>query len=327
MRRLRRFLSGFFVTLGLVIAAGGTYQAIADWRDLANTPPPGRMVDIGGHRLHLWCRGNGTPTVVMDAGLGGTAFHWNFVLDDVATFTQACAYDRAGQGYSDEGPNPQTSLQIARDLYLLMQRAGHREPLLLAGASFGGFNVRLLATEHPERTAGIVLVDAPHEDDGGNGEIPWFAPIIPVAGTIGMLRIAGVTLGADPDTEPRDVRDFQRATSYRASRYRSMYSEGSRLGESAAQVRANRRPLAMPILVLSRGRNQNPRSLAFQKAQAALSPRGCQVTVEGAGHAIARNTPRAVIDGIRATIEASRRSEGTPCDVTRTHPSSSRPRL
>ena len=116
------------------------------------------------------------------------------------------------------------------------------------------------------------------------------------------------------------MRDFQRATSYRGSRYRSMYSEGSRLGESAAQVRAHRRKLSVPILVLSRSRNQNERSLGFQKAQAALSPRGCQITVEGAGHVIQRDRPDIVAEAIRASIEASRRAQGTPCDVTATRP-------
>jgi pimeloyl-ACP methyl ester carboxylesterase len=293
---------------------------VLDRRDLARVPPPGRLVDIGTHRLHLWCKGIGTPTVVLDAGLGGTSFVWNHVLDGVATFTQACAYDRAGQGYSDESPNPQTSLQIATDLHLLLQRANNREPLVLVGSSFGGFNVRIFAAESSRQTVGMVLVDAPYEDDGGNGALPWFAAMIPAAGTLGVMRLAGVTLGADPETEPEDVREYQRATSFRASRYRSMYSEASRLAESSAQVRERRqRPLSMPLMVLSRGRNQNPRSLESQKKQAALSPRGCQLTVEGAGHIIQRDKPEAVIAAIRATIEASRRPQGTPCDVTLTH--------
>lgn len=313
--RTRRFLAGFLGTLLALAAIGTITSFILDRRDLARVPPPGRLVNVAGYRLHIWCRGIGTPTVVMDAGLGGTSFVWNYVLDGVSRFTQACAYDRAGQGYSDESTNPQTSLQIAQDLYLLLQHAQNREPLVLVGSSFGGFNVRLFAGEHPNRTVGMVLVDAPHEDDGGNGELPWFAAVILAAGTIGAMRLLGVSLGANPDTEPEDVREYQRATSYLASRFRSMYSEASRLAESAAQVRARRRPLSMPLMVLSRGRNQNARSLQFQRMQAALSPRGCQVTVEGAGHIIQRDNPQAVIDAVRATIEASHRQEGTPCDV------------
>jgi pimeloyl-ACP methyl ester carboxylesterase len=291
-------------------------QFVLERRDLARVPPPGRLVDIGTHRLHLWCRGIGTPTVVMDAGLGDTSLVWNYVLDGVSMFTQACAYDRAGQGYSDESPNAQTSLQIARDLHLLLARANNREPLVLVGSSFGGFNVRIFATESTRTTVGMVLVDAPYEDDGDGGELPWFARLIPVAGTLGVLRLAGVTLGADPEREPEDVREFQRATSFRASRYRSLYSEASHLAESGAQVRERRQTLSLPLIVLSRGRNQSPRSLASQKMQAALSSRGCQITVAGAGHVIHRDNPQAVVDAIRATIEASRHPEGTPCDLT-----------
>ncbi len=318
MRRVRRFFAGFFITLLAFAVSGTLYQTFADWRDLVNTPPPGRMVDIGGHRLHLWCKGIGTPTVVMDNGLGGTSFGWNFVIDGVAMFTQACAYDRAGQGYSDEGPNPQTSLQIAQDLHVLLNRANKREPLVLVGASFGGFTVRLFATESSRHTVGVVLVDASHENQGGG--MPPFADLVPIAGTLGGLRMLGITLGPDPDAEPPDVREYQRATSYRASRFRSMYSEARRLSESAAQVRERRRELAVPLLVLTAGRNRDPRWLALQQDQATLSTRGCQTVVEGAGHIIARDNPAAVIEGIRATIEASRWPDGTPCDVTRTHP-------
>jgi pimeloyl-ACP methyl ester carboxylesterase len=315
MRRVRRTLAAVLATLLAVATIGAAIQFVLERRDLARVPPPGRLVDIGGYRLHLWCRGIGTPTVVMDAGLGDTSLVWNYVLDGVSMFTQACAYDRAGQGYSDESASAQTSLQIARDLHLLLARANNREPLVLVGSSFGGFNVRIFATESSRQTVGMVLVDAPYEDDGGGGGLPWFAGLIPAAGTLGVLRLAGITLGANPETEPEDVREFQRATSYRASRFRSMYSEASHLAESGAQVRERRKTLSMPLIVLSRSRNQTPRSLASQKLQAALSSRGCQRTVDGAGHVIHRDKPEAVVDAIRATIEASRRPRGTPCDV------------
>ena len=92
MRRLRRFLAGFFIMLAVIVVAGAAYQVVADRRDLARVPPPGRMVDIGSHRLHLWCKGSGAPLVLMDSGLGGTSFLYNFVIDGVADFTQGCAF-------------------------------------------------------------------------------------------------------------------------------------------------------------------------------------------------------------------------------------------
>jgi hypothetical protein len=102
-----RWTMRIFVALGafLVVAAlsGAMYQWIATRKELAATPPPGRLVDIGGYRLHLWCTGDGTPAVILDTGLGGSSVGWGFVQPDVARFTRVCSYDRAGMGYSDPG--------------------------------------------------------------------------------------------------------------------------------------------------------------------------------------------------------------------------------
>src|SRR5262245_36455714 len=108
-RWCRRIITWLLVLMIAAAAAGWSYQRIAERRDLAAHPPPGRMVDIGTHRLHMWCMGSGAPAVLFDAGLGDTSFSWHLVQPEIATFTQACAYDRAGQGYSDAGPSPRTS--------------------------------------------------------------------------------------------------------------------------------------------------------------------------------------------------------------------------
>ena len=92
LRWIWRFVA-FVAVLCVVAAFGTTYEYIEERRDLAAAPPPGRLIDVGGHRLHLWCLGQGAPTVVFDSGLGGTAFDWYAVLRDVSGFTTACAYD------------------------------------------------------------------------------------------------------------------------------------------------------------------------------------------------------------------------------------------
>src|SRR5687768_3655967 len=150
------------VLAGLLIAcafAGATYEWVATRRDLAATPPPGRLVDVGGHRLHIWCTGAGTPEVILETGLGGSSVDWGFVQPQVARFTRVCSYDRAGLGYSDPGPSPRTARRIARELHALLDRSGITEPLVLAGASSGGLSMRVFATEHPERARGLVLID------------------------------------------------------------------------------------------------------------------------------------------------------------------------
>src|SRR5438034_3856902 len=159
-----RWTMRIFVVLGafLIVAAlsGATYQWIATRKELAATPPPGRLVDIGGYRLHLWCTGDGAPAVILDTGLGGSSADWGFVQPGVAAFTRVCSYDRAGMGYSDPGPSPRTARRIALELGQLLDRGGVDGPLVLVGASLGGFTVRVFASERPERVVGLVLVDA-----------------------------------------------------------------------------------------------------------------------------------------------------------------------
>jgi hypothetical protein len=110
---MRRWTKRIFVGLGafpvIAILSGATYQWLATRKDLAATPLPGQLVDVGGYRLHLWCTGDGSPAVILDAGLGGTSAGWGFVQPDVARFTRVCSYDRAGMGYSDSGPSPRTA--------------------------------------------------------------------------------------------------------------------------------------------------------------------------------------------------------------------------
>ena len=159
-----RILVGLFGLIVLAALAGATYQWLATRQDLASTPPPGHLVDIGGYRLHLWCTGDGAPAVILDTGLGGMSAGWGFVQPDVARFTRVCSYDRAGLGYSDPGPSPRTARRIASELAELLGRGGIGGPVVLVGASSGGFNVRVFASDHPNRVAGLVLVDASHED-------------------------------------------------------------------------------------------------------------------------------------------------------------------
>src|SRR3989454_1075347 len=129
-----------------------------DTRDFRRYPPPGRLVNVGGHRLHIYCTGGGTPTVVMDSGFPGTSLSWTFVQPEVAKFTRACSYDRAGLGWSDAGPMPRTSRQIVDELHTLLRNARVEGPYVLVGHSFGTFTVRLYASTYPDEVAGMVLV-------------------------------------------------------------------------------------------------------------------------------------------------------------------------
>lgn len=314
MRRwLKRTLLAFAVLCLSVFISGASYQWLATQRDITAHPAPGRLVDVGGHRLHIWCTGAGTPAVILDSGLGGSFVDWSYVQPDIARFTTVCSYDRAGMGYSDPGPFPRTSQQIADELALLLDREGIPTPVVLAGASLGGFNVRVLASTHPERVAGLILVDASHETQ--RAEIPGIARFVPILSTLGVLRIAGITFGQRPSSLAPHVREAASVIGFTTANYQAAASELLNIATSQAQVRASRRKLTIPVIVLTAGRNVDPEWRRMQLDQVSLSDRGCQVVAVGSGHVIPLSQPATVVKATRSMIEATRTGIDTKaCD-------------
>jgi pimeloyl-ACP methyl ester carboxylesterase len=123
-----------------------------------------KMIDIGGFQLCIRCVGQGTPTVIFEAGLGGGLADWITTQDRVAAFTCACAYDRAGVGNSDRSTEPRTSQQMVTELHMLLRNAHIEGPYVLVGHSLGGLNVQLFAMRYPDQVAGLVLIDPSFAD-------------------------------------------------------------------------------------------------------------------------------------------------------------------
>lgn len=314
MASIRRWVTRILLGLvGLLVCAlgmGAFYQWLVTRRELAANPPPGRLVDIGGHRLHIWCTGTGTPAVILDSGLGGSFVDWGKVQPGVAEFTQVCSYDRAGMGYSDKGPAPRTSRRIADELATLLERANIAGPVVLAGASIAGFNVRVFASERSDRVAGLVLVDASHENQ--RAQIPAMAPFVPFLSTIGFFRFADLSFGQPPASLAPDLRNSARVTGFRTSSYQAAASELLNVEESKAQIRATRRKLSIPLIVIIAGRNTDPEWRDMQRDQAGLSERGCQIIAVGSGHVIPVSQPETVVKAIRSVVEATRARNDAP---------------
>ncbi|QLE59459.1 alpha/beta hydrolase [Nostoc sp. TCL26-01] len=151
-----------FIETSLLLATT-FYQAIA-CRIEDRNPPPGQLIDVGGHRLHLYTLGKSSPTlptVVLEHSLGGIEGY--LLVQEIAKLTQVCIYDRAGYGWSDYSPHPRTSEQIVKELNSLLTQAEIAPPYILVGNSFGSYNVRLYAHYFPEKVVGIVLTDGLHE--------------------------------------------------------------------------------------------------------------------------------------------------------------------
>ncbi len=195
---IARALLGIAVLVVGTAMAGAVYEAFASSRDAAAYPPPGRLVSVGEHRLHISCSGEGAPTVVFESGLANMSTDWANIQPQVSASTRACAYDRAGIGWSDDGPQPRDPRHVAEELHTLLANAGESAPYVLVGQSFGGLYVRMFADLYPEETAGMVLVDASHPDMWARAPAELTAAMVPSTGMglvyrglahVGFLRL------------------------------------------------------------------------------------------------------------------------------------------
>jgi hypothetical protein len=146
------------VGLAVVVSALGLEQ----WRvhrEDARLLPPGKRVDVGGYRLHLDCRGEGSPIILLEGGLGLSASAWAWIQLQLAERSRVCTYDRAGYGWSEGGPSARSADRLVEDLHNLLGVAGEEPPFVLVGHSLGGLLVRAFHGAHPEEVAGLVLLD------------------------------------------------------------------------------------------------------------------------------------------------------------------------
>jgi pimeloyl-ACP methyl ester carboxylesterase len=165
MRRIGMALLGLIVVLLALAVLGAIYQSIATELAERAYPPPGEMVDVGGYGLHINCTGQGSPTVILDAGSGLFSAQWVRVQRQVSDTTHVCAYDRAGMGWSEMGPDPRDAQQITSELHTLLSKAGIEGPYVLVGHSFGGMYMQTYAARYPEEVAGVALVDSSTDPD------------------------------------------------------------------------------------------------------------------------------------------------------------------
>jgi pimeloyl-ACP methyl ester carboxylesterase len=170
-------------------------------------PPPGRLIDVGGWRLHLNCTGGAQgsqPTVILEAGSGDFSVEWSLVQPEVAKFARVCSYDRAGDGWSELGPHPRTFHQLVYELHTLLERANVKAPFVLVGHSYGGFLVRLYSSTYPADVTGMVLVEAGADNPWrmiANGRLVRASDLvkgepIPAVKTSNPLRISDIPPGA-----------------------------------------------------------------------------------------------------------------------------------
>ncbi len=320
----RRIILGM-LSFGLVLALiGMIYENISEARDRRFNPEGGRRYDVGGFKMHMDCKGEGSPTVILESGLGDSYLSWRKVQPQIAKFTRVCSYDRAGLGYSEPSSQPRTSQVIAGELHTLLKAAGIAPPYVLVGHSMGGFNVRLYASLYPSEVTGMVLVDASHPDQDNrfppelkNMEGSWLreAEFLEYTTPFGVPRLIGLC-----DQDP-----VQRAAECNFHSAREGVAELKSFAESAAQTAATGSLGDMPLVVLSHDPDKpsadlpvdlaKPTNEAWEKMQeelAHLSTRGTQQIAKNSSHYIQIDRPDLVIDAVRSVVEQARAAQSAP---------------
>ncbi|MBK9121904.1 MAG: alpha/beta hydrolase [Chloroflexi bacterium] len=305
-RRPFRWLARLMVVVLGLIAVGTVYEALAERADIGAYPPPGQMVDVGGFRMHIRCIGAGSPTVVIDAGLGDWSLAWSVVQAQEAATTRVCAYDRAGMGYSEAGPLPRSAEQIAAELHTLLERAGVAGPYVMVGHSLGGLPVRVFVHTYPADVAGVVLIESMSPRQMAE---PSDAAAREAVGTSGgsavpslLARIGLVRLLADPFGFVRDLQPEARAAfiafSVTPRSVQAWADEGAALPMSLAQAGSVTSFGDLPLTVLTGRLNQQTGWQAMQAELLQLSPNSQQIVVENSGHNIQMDQPEAAVEAI-----------------------------
>jgi pimeloyl-ACP methyl ester carboxylesterase len=310
-RRLGSFPARLAVLPLLLLLAT---QAVTSQIREEQPPAPGMHVWVGDHRLHLDCKGSGSPTVVFDAGLGGSSLDWTLVQPEVASFTRACAYDRAGYAWSDPGPMPRDAKSIVSDLERLLGNGSVAAPYVLVGHSLGGLIVQHFARQNPQRIAGLVLVDATHEDQ--------FRRLREAVGPAGGLRTRRWSLITTTDSYdvpeglPEEIRRLAGAFVVRPQSIVVVRSELSFLRRSSAPLVAAARLPDVPLVVIShrliapaahtREGQFEQTWMELQQELAAMTRRSQHVIAGTEDHHIHIAEPQTVIDAVRGVVEQSR---------------------
>lgn len=162
--RILRLFSWILIVILIFAIVGMVYQTISTNSDKANFPPPGKLVDVGGYKLHIYCIGEGSPTVILDSAADMMSSDWAWIQPEIAKNTQVCSYDRAGMGWSDPSPKSRDAKQVVLELHSLLTNAGISGPYVLVGHSVSGLYARLYASQYPDEVVGMVLVDPGHPD-------------------------------------------------------------------------------------------------------------------------------------------------------------------
>jgi pimeloyl-ACP methyl ester carboxylesterase len=326
---------GLLALVALALVVGTIYEQWARADAAKRFPPRGTLVDIGGRRIHIDCRGSGSPTVILESGLDiNGSLAWAKVQDKVAKTTRTCSYDRAGIMWSDPRPGNADGDQVARDLHAALGKAGIAGPLVLAGHSLGGPYIMNYTRQFGGDVAGLVFVDASHPDQlekllPPGKKMPEGLPL--PARIMAALSWAGTTRLIPAEPAPNELP----TTAPMRSAYMSKSMKGAMaemdalptilkqggqlrdLGNRPIVVLTAAKPYPQQMLDMmqmtpAEGKGMQARWEALHKDEASWSTRSRQEILPDATHYVQYDRPDAVIRAIDEVVAAVRADTAKP---------------
>ncbi|HEX5871643.1 MAG TPA: alpha/beta hydrolase [Longimicrobium sp.] len=336
-RRIRRILIAFCVLLVAAAVVGGVYESVTRRSAAREFPAPGKLVDVGGRRMQIDCRGAGLPTVVLESGLDHFgSLSWAPVHDSLARTTRVCAYSRAGIMWSDAAGGRFDSGRMAADLHTALSRAGERPPWVLVGHSMGGPYALAFTGRYGAEVAGLVFVDASHPDQmqqASGGRPPFRQRVrdagINVAGPV-LLRLGAARLVSVNNAPPAAPEMIAAHRAYFPTSVATLIEENRAIEATLRTAGRHRRLGDRPLVVLTGARRTPPQVLersgvteredARRRAawkrlhddQATWSTRARHEVVDDASHYIHRDRPDVVIRAVRQVVAAVREPDVPP---------------
>ena len=293
---------------------------VQDATSKSEPPPLGKLIDVGGYRVHLYCTGTGNPTVVIVGA--GFSFDWGLVQPEIAKFTQVCSYDHSGIGWSDDGPADSCSLRV-NEVHTALENLGIKGPYVLVGHSLGGLVARVYASKYPDETAGLVFVDHALQlraiiessavpDTGGKFHPPEVEAPPPPTAADAPMPLPGKPMGIedDPNFGKLPARDRELHVWFMAqSRNQKALQANHEIvpdcfAEANAIAKEQSRPLPdKPLVDVDTDQSAGAE---LQKQLLALSRNSKEITADNSGHFVIIDRPDVVIDAISQAVRSVR---------------------
>ena len=321
---LKRSIIALTVFVFALAITGMIYQSAAAESDQRKYPPPGVLVNVDGHKMHIYCAGDGSPTILLDHVGGGSSVDWALIQPELTKHTRVCAYDRAGFGWSDPSPAPRTMEQQVHELHELLQGANEQGPYILVGHSYGARVGRVYADRYPGNVAGMVLMDAGimyddprypaelHSESESEDQMihaaRWLAPF-------GLVRLARPLMEIPTYDLPEQARLASNSFAVSSHFFQSVITQGEAMPTVLQEEHEVTSLGDIPLLVLVATEPDDAVHKVWNQANiemTGLSTNGNYRIVEGATHmslAYREADAQVCVDGILDVLDAARKGQ------------------